>query len=134
MPRMLPTALALVAASIFAGRCSAQGVSSNLRRDESQPSTIHQSPGTLAPTPEMWFYEQERKRHDDPKMAVHRRAELRAQERHQRLASLRWYGIDNSRPNVSANPWCGVSALYWGWNPYDAMLWNAAPAPATIAR
>ena len=44
--------------------------SRDLRRD--------QTPAAVSPTPEMWFYEQERVRYEDPKGAVRRNAETRA--------------------------------------------------------
>jgi hypothetical protein len=71
-------------------------------------------------TPEMWFYEQERSRHDDPAQAVRRNAELRAQQRAERLASQKWFGISNSRPSVNPTPSMGgMLAPTWGSNTYD---------------
>jgi hypothetical protein len=87
--------------------------------------------GMVTPTPEMWFYEQERRREDDPKMAVRRKAEARAQARMSRLAACRWYGISNSRPTVSPTPWDAGYSPYWGSNSYEAMRWR--PANAVIS-
>ena len=59
-------------------------------------------------TPEMWFYEQERQRHeelDTPAKAVHRNAANRAAERHQRMAARKWFGFSSSRPSVSPTVW-----------------------------
>jgi hypothetical protein len=153
MPRMFWIALALLAVALTRP-CSAQNATLNLRRDEAPPARAEQnraanttprqsrgvgpatqlSPGSLAVTPEMWFYEQERKRHDDPKMAVRRRAEQCAQERHERLAALRWYGIDNSRPTVSPTPWFGEYSAYWGSNTYDPQRWRPMTAPVVVMR
>jgi hypothetical protein len=133
MDRMLSIALAIAALSA-ALPCAAQEAPFNLRRD--QPTHAPSQEGSLstpAATPEMWFYDQERKRHDDPRMAIRRRAEIRTQQREDRLASARWYGISNSRPVVSGTPWMGGYSSYWGSNTFDPMRWRAAPAPVVVA-
>jgi hypothetical protein len=89
--------------------------------------------GMVTPTPDMWFYEQERNREDNPKMAVRRKAEVRAQARMSRLAATRWYGISNSRPTVSPTPWDAGYSPYWGSNSYEAMRWRPA-ATVVVAR
>ena len=106
------------------------------RRDAaSRIASSHEtSPGVLTPTPEMWFYEQERARHDDPKLAIRRRAELRGLQRQDRLASLKWYGLSNSRPSVSITPWFGSYSANWGSNTPDPMRWRAAPVPLIVQR
>ena len=90
--------------------------------------------GVVTPTPEMWFYDQERIRHDDPKMAVRRRAEQRAQHRQDRLSSQQWYGISNSRPEVSATPEFGGYSPHWASNTYDPLRWRPAAAPLVVLR
>jgi hypothetical protein len=114
--------------------CAGQEARLNMRRDSApRVAPPPDSQGTVTPTQDMWFYEQEWKRHDDPKMAVRRRAELRAQERHDRLASLRWYGISNSRPTVSS-PWSGGYSAYMGSNTYDPLRWRPMTAPVVLLR
>ncbi|NIL98346.1 MAG: hypothetical protein GTO62_14755 [Planctomycetales bacterium] len=54
----------------------------------------------VQPTPEMWFYVQERRRHDDPRTAVRRKAEYRAQQRQQRIAAMKAFGESKQRPRV----------------------------------
>lgn len=136
MPRMSWIPLSLLALAV-AWPCVAQDKRLNVRRDQeprvapAQPT--QESLGAIAPTPEMWFYEQEWKRHDSPKLAVRRRAELRAAERHARLASLSWYGISNSRPTVMA-PWSGGYSDYWGSNTYDPQRWRPMVAPVIVLR
>src|SRR5262249_4669986 len=83
--------------------------------------------GVLTPTPEMWFYEQERMRHDDTKLAIRRRAEQRGFERHERLASQKWYGVSNSRPIVTTSPVTGSYSAFWGSNSLDPMRWRPVP-------
>ncbi|MBI3839468.1 MAG: hypothetical protein HY288_16230 [Planctomycetia bacterium] len=115
--------------------CIAQD-SPDLRRDfvsRIAPSQ-ESSPGVLTPTPEMWFYEQERIRHDDPKLTIRRRAELRGLQRQDRLASLKWFGLSNSRPTVSITPWFGSYSANWGSNTADPMRWRPAAAPVIVQR
>ena len=80
---------------------------------------------TLSQTPEMWFYEQERSRHDDPKLAVRRKAEFKAAQRTNRIASLHWYGMSNSRPTASTTPWFSTYSPTWSSNSADPFRWNA---------
>ena len=58
-------------------------------------------------TPEMWFYQEEMRRHDDPKMAVRRKAEFRAAQRQRRIAAMEWYGFSNMRPIANPTPFTG---------------------------
>lgn len=91
--------------------------------------------GVVTPTPEMWFYEQERLRHDSPKMAVRRKAELRGLQRQERLASLEWYGLSNSRPTAAITPICGGSyAPGWASNTVDPWRWRSPAAPVVVLR
>ena len=71
-------------------------------KPDSKPS-ISISPGELAPTQEMWFYEQYQKQYTDPKTTVRQKAEFRAEERMRRIAALRWYGFSNQRPTASVD-------------------------------
>lgn len=54
----------------------------------------------LTPTPEMWFYLQERARREDPKAIVRRNAQKKAAERRQRIAIKKAKGHSSSRPNA----------------------------------
>ncbi len=124
----IPLSILLVA---FAAPGMAQDEVYDLRRDV--PVTGHDLNAVPTITPEMWFYEQERTRHDDPAQAVRRKAELRGQQRAQRLASLKWFGIDNSRPIVSATPAMGGTwAPMWGSNTYDLHRWRPYYSPTAV--
>ncbi len=91
------------------------------------------SMGELVPTPEMWFYEQERRRGDDPQLIVRANAQQRAADRHARIASLAWYGLSNSRPSVSPDPVQGDFAPRWTSGNYMPMRWNGGgPGPTII--
>jgi len=71
------------------------------------------SPGAMTPTPEMWFYQQYQQQYQDPKAMVRHNAELRENERHRRLATLKWYGMSNQRPRVSSDPYNGDYSAAW---------------------
>jgi hypothetical protein len=62
------------------------------------------SPGEVAATPEMWFYQQYMQQYQDPKMAVRRNAEVRADQRLRRLEAMRWFGLSNARPRAHVDP------------------------------
>src|SRR6478735_2566437 len=122
---------AFAGAILLALSASAQEPKIDLRRDlapRSAPAP-DSSIGVVTPTPEMWFYQQERNRHDDPKLAVRRRAEARGEQRQQRLASSKWYGIYNSRPTVSPTPWFSTYSPSWVSNTYDPAQWRMRAVP-----
>jgi hypothetical protein len=58
----------------------------------------------LKATPEMWFYERYMQEYKNPKNAVRANAEFAAQQRANRLASMRWFGFSNSRPRIGCDP------------------------------
>ncbi|MBL9124318.1 MAG: hypothetical protein JNG90_11850 [Planctomycetaceae bacterium] len=83
--------------------------------------------GEITPTQEMWFYQQELKRAQDPKQAIRRRAEYRAAQRERRLASQEWYGVSPLRPNANITPWMGGSySPGWSGNSRDSFRWSPA--------
>lgn len=71
----------------------------------------------LRVTPEMWFYDQALRQYNNPKMAVRAAAEYRAEQRHLRLASMKWFGFSNSRPRASSDPFHGDYSPQWVANP-----------------
>lgn len=86
---------------------------------------------------DLWLYLHEQRRADDPKQAIRRKAELKAEQRRQRLAAMKWYGLSNSRPTATTMPfmgtysptWMGNSGLPYGWSSGR----NMAPPVATYA-
>ena len=124
MRRLLSAAAVVM---VWASACAAQESDVDLRRDEearfAHPHVT--ASGVVAPTPGMWFYEQEMRRLDDPKMAVRRKAELRAQQRMDRMAAMAWYGMSNSRPTATSLPHFGGSySPYWGSTNFDPLRWR----------
>ncbi len=135
MLRNLSIPLALLVA-LLSARAVAQEPTVARRPDESfavQGGQVAAS-GVVQPTVSMWFYEQEQRRRDDPKQAIRRRAEFRAQQRQDRLAAMRWYGKSNSRPMVSATPYTAGYSAFWGSNTYNPLRWQAVGPTIIVSR
>ena len=89
------------------------------------------SPDTAA---DIWFYEQQWQRYDDPKRAVRRNAEFRAAQRRYRLAAMDWFGFSNSRPTVSPLPFMGVYSPTWASSHADPFRWVGGGYPTVALR
>jgi hypothetical protein len=93
------------------------------------------SSGEVKATPEMWFYEQQMKMYLDPKMAVRRAAEFRADQRRRQIAAMQWFGYSNLRPRVSPDPYNGDYAPTWtGNNSYYPNRWMGGGSPVILVR
>ncbi len=81
----------------------------------------------------MWFYQQAMRQYQDPKVAVRHAAELRRQQRQQRLAAMEWYGLSNSRPRASSDPFHGDYSPGWAANNlYYPYRWTGAAGPLVV--
>ena len=90
------------------------------------------SVGDVSPTPEMWFYAQEQKRYEDPKLAVRRNAEYDAAQRQARLNARRWFGLSNLRPVAGTTPMTGDYSPRWTANGYMPDQWSGTTGTATV--
>ncbi len=128
MSRLL---LAMLTATLVSATASAQRP-----RKTPDPFGHEISAGEFTPTPEMWFYEQERRLWEDPKVAVRRKAEFRTAQRMRRIAAQRWFGINNLRPMASPIPyWGGAASPYWASNSRDPYRWmGTGGGPLVIIR
>jgi hypothetical protein len=133
------SALALV----FAAACSAVGHSQEtdgllpeptVTRHRSPASATIISPGEVAATPEMWFYEQERLRYADPRQAVRAQAEYRAMQRSRRLAAMKWFGFSNSRPIANPDPVHGIYSPRFVGNGYLPSYWVGSGSSVIVAQ
>jgi hypothetical protein len=91
----------------------------------------------MTPTPDMWFYEQESRRHDSPENAVRRKAEFQTHQRQMRMASREWFGMSNSRPTVNPTPVMGTYAPTWIGNSNNPSYWrgvNQSPVILNVRR
>jgi hypothetical protein len=100
----------------------------DLRRDNQPPGALSTTPVS----PEVWLYEQERERYDNPQAMVRRRAEIRGAQRQQRLASMKWYGLSNARPDHTPTPWFGPQSPRWGSNSGHPYIWHARTTPRVV--
>jgi hypothetical protein len=91
-----------------------------------------ESLGPITPTAEMWFYEQEWRRRDDPQQAVRLKAEFKASQRQRRLTALRWFGYSNSRPIANSVPLYGQYSPAWIGNGYHPYQWLGVYGGASI--
>ena len=80
-------------------------------------------------TPEMWMYLQEQRRHDDPALAIRRKAESKADQRVARISAAKWYGYSNSRPEASSIPFMGDYSPGWVGNGLSRYQWIGGSAP-----
>lgn len=128
MPRLL-FSLAFALVTLPALGLAQQPVSpSHTARPSYSPSVTKSSEVTA--TPEMWFYEQERLRNEDPNTMARARAEYEANQRQARLAALKWYGMSNSRPMAGTDTNNGVFAPKWTGNMAFGNDWSlVSPAP-----
>lgn len=88
----------------------------------------------MAQTEDMWFYMQELRRYDDPQVVIRRKAEKKADQRRQRLASMKWYGYSQSRPSASPTPSMGVYSPMWIGNGADPYQWIGSAYVTTVLR
>ena len=88
------------------------------------------SPGELKTMPEMWFYDQAMRQYKDPAMAVRAKADFRAEQRQRRVESMKWFGLSNSRPRASSDPFHNDYSPGWVANPvcYPSR-WNGVIQP-----
>jgi hypothetical protein len=90
------------------------------------------SPGELAPTQEMWFYEQYQKQYADPKATVRQKAEFRAEERMRRMTALRWFGFSNQRPSAGVDVVHSELAPQWAASNVNLPFRWSGPTTTTI--
>lgn len=112
----------------------AQRVTPPASKPAQQPVTLGISPGEVAATPEMWFYQQQLQQYQDPKMAVRAKAEMRAAARMRRMTALKWFGFSNQRPTAGVDPYHGDYSPSWtGNNGHYPFRWNGYGQPWVTA-
>jgi hypothetical protein len=130
--------LALIAVVLFnISTASAQQTNNRLGPPPAAKSrTAVASPtlslGDVQATPQMWFYEQQRIRYDEPRNAVRANAEFRAGQRARRMAALKWYGFSNSRPLANPDPVHGTYSPRWVGNGYIPSHWTGGGAATVV--
>jgi hypothetical protein len=117
-----------LALAMLASRSQAQSPAqqNDLRRDVTT--------GQTGVTPEMWLYQQERSRYENPKEAVRRKAETRAAQRGDRLAAMKWFGQSNARPLVSGTPHCDTYGAGWVSDSANPYQWRGGNSSSVVVR
>ncbi|MDZ4819680.1 MAG: hypothetical protein SGJ20_11980 [Planctomycetota bacterium] len=96
------------------------------------PDKIKIATNEVNATPEMWFYEQERRRYEDPQAAVREVAQQRSAQRRARIAAMKWYGMSNSRPIASPDPVHGTYSPRWVSGGFNPSLWQGPSGSVAI--
>lgn len=122
-------ALTLAAFALFATAAVDQSAAQTTVSESASHGTTVTAPARQ--TPEMWLYQQEMERYDDPAEAVRRKAVFVSQQRQLRLAAMKWYGLSNSRPTVSPTPWWGQYSPAWIYGSSRTFAWPRFPRSAT---
>jgi hypothetical protein len=94
--------------SLSAGLCFAAGTLKNANAEESHEQS--------------WTREQKASSKQEAHAIVQQKAQARAEQRMDRLASSSWYGISNSRPSGSSTPFTSRYGSSWempGGRPYS---------------
>lgn len=97
-----------------------------------QPASRTGSNQQPALSPEMWYYQQQLERYDDPKVAIRRNAEFQAQQRMARLETMRWYGYSPARPTASPTPFTSVYSNAWRASFHRPYAWYTAGRPTVV--
>ena len=85
-------------------------------------------------TPEFYLYQQELRRHDDPKQAIRRKAEARTAAREARIESMKWYGMSNARPQANPVPFMGSYSPTWIGSGSERYDWYGIGWPSVSLR
>ena len=113
-------AILVVLSVVMASEASGQAQS----RRASQPSDNRQTPENRSR--EVADYYQTRNADDDTALALRRKAEFRSWQRQRRLATLKWFGMSNSRPVASSTPMMGAYRPAWTLNYRRTSVWPTA--------
>jgi hypothetical protein len=90
----------VVSVGLSACSCFAAGAMINANADEES----HE---------QSWNREQKSNTKQDARAIVQQKAQARAEQRNDRLATSAWYGISNSRPTTSSTPWGSRYGSQW---------------------
>lgn len=110
---------------------SANWENSQQRQREIEGGTIRAA-SPVAPTPEMWLYEQNRRENQDPQTLIRQRAQFVANQRSARLASQRWFGFSNARPQAGVDPTNGVYSPRWTGNSLMPTEWSGMSGGSVV--
>lgn len=67
-----------------------------------------------------------------PMQIIQYKAQVRAQQRMARMASMQWYGMSASRPRASATPFAGMSSPMWQMPGGRPFAWTPRYTPSVV--
>ena len=134
MLRTFFASLSLASVAFLLALCGCKSRPSTCVARDAARARMSESSVAVVPTPEMWFYEQER--------ATTRRSETddSPPRRATRPAAAGTSGQpevvrhSNSRPTVSPTPWFAGYSDHWGSNTYDPLRWRMPAVPLVVSR
>ena len=81
--------------------------------------------GGVGLSPSDTSYEQALRHYKDPNSIVRAKAQFRSEQRMRRMESMRWFGLSNSRPQASSDPFDSDYSPKWVSNSgYYPSRWN----------
>lgn len=120
----------LLAALAVAISVEARGDQPTVKRTQPEPTI---SLGQMTPTPEMWFYAEQMRQHNDPHAMVRQKAEFERIQRQRRIAAQQWFGVSNARPTASITPFQSTYSPVWVGNSTNPMWWSGQGTPVYSA-
>jgi hypothetical protein len=100
---------------IGSGHCRAAGAGDFMTLAETTPTAKAE-----ASSDPSWYHEQSTK--PSPEAIIQQKAQMRAQQRMDRIASMQWYGMSGGRPQSIATPFSSRYGSLWempGGKPYS---------------
>jgi len=95
-----------------------------------QTAPAPSSPGEAEASREVRAHELHLMQAQAQEESIHRAAVARAEQRTRRLESQRWFGISNTRPSASIDPFDGDYSPFWASNyPFYPMRWVGGSEP-----
>lgn len=79
------------------------------------------------PRDDSWYYQPSTEptvAKPNPKLIVQQKAMARGQQRADRIASMNWYGMSNSRPTAQPTPFCSMYSPAWQSGTGQPFSWN----------
>ena len=89
------------------------------------------SPASLS-SDQSWYYNQPTSYQPNPRQIIHQKAQARALARQARLASLRWYGMSNSRPTAASTPFMSLYSPVWQMPGGRPFAWYTSRRPVYV--
>lgn len=94
-------------------------------------SSAHQP---FLPSAQPHAYPLPSRRTEEARAALQRKAEFKADQRNRRIATMKWFGYSNVRPNASAMPFMGTYSPTWVGNGGLPSYWSGVQGWSSTTR